>query len=93
MDRAYLHFFRLNGDEEMQLLCLHCDPNEPSGHPNSIYKQSPHLHLTMTGSSLDHAHVPLADGFLTHVLASLESLTAAFKRAIAMLSQEILPLI
>lgn len=89
--QAYLHFFRLVGDDEKEVLCLHCDPSESDSAAHAKYKQGPHLHMTFVGPAYKHSHVALADGFVNEVLNSLDSLTAAQTRAIEMIRAQLLP--
>lgn len=89
--QAYLHFFRLNGEDEKEVLLLHCDPSEHDSAAHAKYKQGPHLHLSFVGAAYKHSHVALADGFLNEVLNSIDSLTAAQTRAIEMIRGQLLP--
>lgn len=93
LDRAYLNLFKLNEimHSEEELLCLHCDPNEPEGAPHASYKIGPHLHVKGGAPKpFPSAHIALNIGYIESVLHSMESLTEALEWAILMLKEEIL---
>lgn len=92
LDRAYLTIFRINPStrEEVEFLCLHCDPNEPDNADHALYKQGPHLHIQAADDPIPHAHIALNRGHLEEVLNSVDSLSEAISWAVLMLKQEIL---
>lgn len=57
--RAYFHIYKMEGLNEKEFLCLHCDPTEPNTHA-AKYKRGPHLHISAAGDPFDHAHIALA---------------------------------
>jgi len=91
LDRAYLSIFRIEhgSRDETELLCLHCDPNEPPGE-HTLYKIGPHLHIVLAEHPIPHAHIALNKCHLDDVLLSLRSLSAAMAEAVLLIREEIL---
>jgi len=69
-----------------QLLGVHTDPTD-----NDDLKQGPHLHVFRAPQPIPHCHFPLDYGFLQTVLEDCDSLTAAMRRAIAVVARDVLP--
>lgn len=90
--QAYLSIYQIERSmqTETELLCLHCDPNEPDNAPHAIYKQGPHLHINVAANPIPHAHIALNRGHLKDVLSSVNDLTKALGLAVQMLREEIL---
>jgi hypothetical protein len=94
LDRAYLSLFKtdLPKQKEIEIICLHCDPNEPLDSEHIAYKKGPHLHIKgVTPYSLDQSHIALQqERHLDLVLSSSEELTIALTWGIRMIKEEIL---
>lgn len=91
LERAYLHLYRAEtGMEETEMLCLHCDPDEPPGAPWWTYKRGPHLHFSEAPEPIPHSHVALGLANLTEVLRTHGNLMEMMKHAIDMIRDEIL---
>ena len=92
LDRAYLHIYRLNrvsGDEK-EILCLHCDPNEPENALHARYKRGPHLHLMSSEQPFPHSHIALALHSLEDLLTSMDKLSLGLEKAILMIREQFL---
>lgn len=94
LDRAYLSIYRIVDPHillESEILCLHCDPNEPDDAPHSIYKKGPHLHILEASEPIPHSHIALQqEKHIPLVLGSVESLMEAMTWAIKMIREEVL---
>ena len=92
LNRAYLSVFQrdIPTRDEKELLCLHCDPNEPDNEQNAIYKKGPHLHVVAAVDPIPRAHIPLNMVHLDKVLSSIDNLSEAIESAVVMLKHEIL---
>jgi hypothetical protein len=90
-DRAYLSLYRQNrlANEETEILALHCDPNE-SGGTHLLYKQGPHLHITVAEHPIPHSHLALNQSDLRAILASAEGMSNAMGTAVQMISHQVL---
>jgi hypothetical protein len=90
LERAYLHLYKRDGLDETEFLCLHCDPTEAVTAPHAPYKQGPHLHISIAGDEIRHAHLAVHGGFLSVVLANVAAFNRAMGWAIQMLRDEVL---
>jgi len=92
IDRAYLSVFRVVAPAGKDyLLCLHCDPHDPSPNPLGRWKRGPHLHVEKAEDPLPKCHIPLNYGHLDQVLASMEALMTALGDAINLIARDVLP--
>jgi hypothetical protein len=91
MDRVYLHIFYFSkaSEDEIDVLALHCDPNEPIG-KHQKYKQSPHLHFWYPKSPFRHAHVALNKMEIDKLIFEISLLDDAIKSAIEMIVHQII---
>ena len=92
LDRAYLSVFQVDPSThtEVEIVCLHCDPNEPDHAEHALYKKGPHLHVRTADYPVSRAHIALNRGHLDAVLSSVDSLSEAMGLAVAMLKDEIM---
>lgn len=90
--QAYLSLYRRDAltEEETELLCLHCDPNDEEGNPHWKYKRGPHLHISAGPSPFPKAHIALHCGHVDQILESVDSLTYALGHAVQMIRDEVL---
>ena len=88
LERAYLTIYR----NQEEFICLHCDPNEEDidGQGKVVYKKCPHLHIKRAEEPIPKAHISIAVGYITEVLASASSLTDTLKYGIQMIKDEIM---
>ncbi len=88
----YLSLFRIDriNHSEIELLALHCDPEEPDDNRHAKYKKGPHIHIKAAESPIPDAHIALTCGYLENILSSFNSLTKAMGWAIVMLKEQIL---
>jgi hypothetical protein len=88
LDRAYFTLLEIapKTREFRELLCIHTDPGD-----SDELKQGPHLHVSCALDPIAHCHFPLDLGFLQEVLKDCDSLTAAMRRAIAVVGRDVLP--
>ena len=94
IERAYLNIYQRDGrGEETEVLCLHCDPGEPSGAPHSAYKRGPHLHLSFAGDPLKRAHLALYVGRVEELLADKDRLYSALRDVVKMIRHEVLDIL
>src|SRR5262249_31343022 len=73
LQRSYFHLFRFNPNahKDIEILALHCDPNEPGKEFRLSYKRVPHLHFREAQEPISKAHFALdAGGYLAKNLAS-----------------------
>lgn len=88
LDRAYFTLLEVVSPSRpfQELLCVHTDPSD-----NDDLKRGPHLHVSCAPDPISHCHFPLDFGFLQAVLKDCDSLTAAMRRAIAVVARDVLP--
>lgn len=88
----YLSLFRIDrtNHKEVELLALHCDPEEPNDSIHAKYKRGPHIHVSAAESPIPNAHIALTCGYLESILSSFDSLTKAMGWVIVMLKEQIL---
>ena len=90
LERAYLTIYqRVSPTQEVEVLALHCDPNEPDS-DSAIYKRGPHIHVVAAQHPIPRAHIALARGHLDEVLAAANNLTQALDWSIVMIQDEVL---
>ena len=95
LNRDHFHLYEINRNnnrEEIELLALHCDTNDPDGSEHAIYKRVPHIHVVETRYPISRAHFSLdCEGhFLKSIkTATIDSLTNVMTWAIQMLKEEI----
>jgi hypothetical protein len=92
LDKAYLNLYERNGPDEIEIVCLHCDPSLPADADHAIYKRGPHVHMSIAGSPYDSIHIALSGPDLTPVLRSVDALHSALTWGIEMIRDEILVL-
>jgi hypothetical protein len=83
------------GDEESELVALHCDPNEADDTGvlrHAIYKRGPHIHVLTASQPLPHSHFALNLGNLPDILRSIDTLTGAVRFGINMIRDQVLDL-
>jgi hypothetical protein len=94
LDRAYLNIYQtvVHTQQEIEYLCLHCDPNESDEAAHAVYKKGPHLHIKGgTPQPIPHSHIALQQkDHLTIVLDSCDSLMGAMSWGVNMIKEEIL---
>jgi hypothetical protein len=90
LERAYLNLYKRSGVDEVEFLCLHCDPLEPDSAPHARYKQGPHLHVSIADDPIKHAHLALNGGLLNLVLKSVMTLGTTMEWAVQMIRDEVL---
>jgi hypothetical protein len=92
LDRVYFHLTRYDSDsrQEKEYLLLHCDASEPDDTPHSLYKRSPHLHISVAEHPLPHSHIALNINSLPIIYKSLDSLQIAINDAITMIREEVI---
>jgi hypothetical protein len=95
--QAYLQLYwrESAGDDESELLALHCDPNEPDDIgllKHAIYKRGPHVHVMTASQPLPHSHFALNIGHLSQVLSSVEAITGAVQIGVHMIRDQVLDL-
>ena len=90
--QSYLHIYFFDKenkiDEPMQILCLHCDPEE-SG-ISSQYKKGPHFHILPAQQPIPHWHIALDLSFQATVLSDMDSLSNSLTNSIKMIREEML---
>ncbi|HWF67920.1 MAG TPA: hypothetical protein VN670_11470 [Acidobacteriaceae bacterium] len=69
----------------MEIVALHCDPNEARAERHYRYKAGPHIHMSTAVDPLHHAHIGLNNDDLEDVLSSIDNLTNALRLAILMI--------
>jgi hypothetical protein len=94
LDRAYLSLYYIDRTlrKDVEVLAVHCDPDEPADQPHSKYKRGPHVHVTWAKDPMPRAHLALNVAHLDDVLASAGALTAAIGVAVDMVRDEVLSL-
>lgn len=91
---AYLNVYRrTDGDNEVEVICLHCDPAEPAAAAQARYKRGPHLHVSAAGDPLKHAHLALHVEQVDMMLQKCQSIHDHLASGIQMIRDEVLDLI
>jgi hypothetical protein len=92
LQQGYLHLFYQSGrgEDEEEVLALHCDPNESDDQPHVLYKRGPHIHVVAAPQPLPHSHFALNLSSLDTVLSSIDNLHRAFSGAVLMLQEQVL---
>lgn len=90
LERAYLNIYKHSGVDEIEFLCLHCDPLETDTAPHARYKQGPHLHVSIAGEPIKHSHLAIHGGLLDAVLQSVATLSNTMDWAVQMIRDEVL---
>jgi hypothetical protein len=98
IERAYLHLYRRRADEsdEIEILALHCDPNEPEDSgvlKHAVYKRGPHIHVTASEQPFPHSHIALNATEIDDVLSSINSLHSAVTAGVVLLRDQVLDLL
>jgi hypothetical protein len=98
MERAYLHLYRSRSQnaDEVEVLALHCDPNEPDDTgalKHALYKRGPHIHVTAAEQPFPHSHFALNRTNIDDVLGSVKSLHEAVASGILLIRDQVLDLI
>jgi hypothetical protein len=90
LERAYLNIYKQSGIDELEFLCLHCDPLEADTAAHARYKQGPHLHVSIAGEPIKHSHLAIHGGLLSLVLESVATLGNTMEWAVQMIRDEVL---
>lgn len=91
---AYLNVYkRTAGDNEEEIICLHCDPSESAGAAHARYKRGPHLHVSAAGNPLKHAHLALHVDQVDLMLQKCQSIHEHLASGIQMIRDEVLDLL
>lgn len=92
IERAYLQIYKVNklNGSENEIVCLHCDPNEPKNSKLYIYKCIPHIHMRTAEHPLNHSHIPLALGQDKFALKSVDTFDNFLSLSIQFIHDEIL---
>lgn len=93
LDRAYLHIYRKRSreDRDVQLLCLHCDPDLKDTSHSAVYKTGPHLHIRGGEPALDKAHLAICVNDADLGGTNISTLTETLRSAVRLIELEILP--
>jgi len=92
LDKAYLNLYEKDGLDEIEIVCLHCDPSLPPHADHAIYKRGPHVHMAIARSPYDGVHIALRGPDLAPVLRSIDALHSALAWGVEMIRDEILVL-
>lgn len=91
---AYLNIYkRTSGDEEVEVICLHCDPAESPSAAHARYKRGPHLHISAAGDPLKRAHLALHVENVSTMLEKCQAIHDHLASGIRMIREEVLDLL
>ena len=93
LNRAYFHLYLTRGSSssEIQSLSLHCDPMLAKSERSYLYKRGPHLHIGNAAPDISRAHLSLCVGDNQVGGNTVNALMGKFKKALEMISVEIVP--
>lgn len=76
---------------KVEVFAFHCEPGHEGNSITDQCKRGPHVHPSAISSPLAHAHLPLQLLAAEDVLASSGALTEFIRKAMSVISQEIVP--
>ena len=93
LEKAYLHIdMPLNdGQNDEEVLAVHCDPNATDSEPSFVYKKGPHLHISGNKRDISKAHIALCLPEIDAVCANVDQFSNAYSEILHMINEEIFP--
>jgi hypothetical protein len=87
-----MHLYEVTGPNAREEICaLHCEPSVEGDNMASSCKRCSHLHVTIDGNRLSHAHFPLNLTDLHEGVISLDALDDQFAKALQVFDHEVIP--
>lgn len=93
LNRAYLHLYLARGrsSDDLNTLCLHCDPVMKIGEQGYAYKRGPHLHLMTANPDIARAHISLCIGDNQFGGNKVSAVMSRMKKSVQLIADEVAP--